>query len=247
MLGLGLPLPEVESFVHGTTLGLNAILTRKGARTGIITNEGFRDILEIARGVVPFAEMRALTEEQQVAFKTVERVFSSGVAGYLTLFVAISVLGSANPNLLSSTRAFYAMAQDGLVPHALTRVSPRWGTPVVSIWSQAVCAFAIVVTLQGFHDVTDFVVFAGFLFYGLTVAAVYLLRRRLPDRERPYRCIGYPWTPALFIMVAIAFVAAMLRDEEKRINALYGLEIIAVGAVYYLLFLRGRAQPATTG
>lgn len=57
MMGLGLPLPEVESFVHGTTLGLNAILTRKGARTGIITNDGFRDILEIARGVVPFTEM----------------------------------------------------------------------------------------------------------------------------------------------------------------------------------------------
>jgi N-methylhydantoinase A len=57
MLGLGLPLSEVESFVHGTTLGLNAILTRKGARTGIVTNDGFRDILEIARGVVPFAEM----------------------------------------------------------------------------------------------------------------------------------------------------------------------------------------------
>jgi APA family basic amino acid/polyamine antiporter len=197
--------------------------------------------------VVPFAEMRALTEEQQVAAKTVERVFSAGVASYLTLFVAISVLGSANPNLLSSTRAFYAMAQDGLVPHALTRVSPRWGTPVVSIWSQAVCAFLIVITLQGFHDVTDFVVFAGFIFYALTVGAVYVLRKRLPDRERPYRCIGYPWTPALFIAVAIAFVAAMLRDEEKRKNALYGLEIIAAGGICYLLFLRGRARPAASG
>lgn len=184
--------------------------------------------------VVPFDEMRSLTgADTIVASMTMERVFSPRMGNYLTLLIAISVLGAANPNFLSSPRAFYAMGQDRLVPAALTKVSSRWGTPTVAIWVQAVCAVLIVVTLQGFSDVTDFVVFAGFLFYALTVAAVYRLRRTRPELARPYRCTGYPLTPLLFIVVAIAFVAAMLRDDEKRINALYGLAILASGIPYY--------------
>jgi amino acid transporter len=190
--------------------------------------------------VVPFDEMRSIPKgmDQRVPFLTVERVFSTGVANYLTLFVAISVLGSANPNLLSSPRAFYAMGQDGLVPKILTRVSPRWGTPVAAIWSQALCAILIIAVLQGFHDVTAFVVFAGFLFYGLTVAAVYRLRVTKPHLPRPYRCTGYPFTPALFIAVAVAFVAALLSDPGERANAIYGLAILASGVPAYWLLAR---------
>jgi APA family basic amino acid/polyamine antiporter len=196
---------------------------------------GYTAVNAIYLHVVPFEEMRSIAEgqDQQVPFRTVERVFSTGVANYLTLFVAISVFGSANPNFLSSPRAFYAMAQDGLVPAALTRISPRWHTPVVAIWVQAACALLIVVTLRGFSDVTDFVVFGSFLFYAMTVAAVYRLRRMRPTHERPYRCWGYPVTPALFIAVAIGFVGAMVRDEEKQKNALIGLAILASGVPYY--------------
>jgi APA family basic amino acid/polyamine antiporter len=185
---------------------------------------------------VPFAEMQAMspdTPPTQVAALTVERVLSPSLSGYLTLLIAISIFGAANPNLLSSPRAFYAMAQDGLMPRALTKVHPKWGTPVASIWVQAACGILIVVALQGFHDVTDFVVFAAFLFYAMTVAAVYRLRIVKPDAPRPYRCWGYPFTPFLFIAVSIAFVVAVLQDEGNRSNALKGLAIIAAGAVAY--------------
>jgi APA family basic amino acid/polyamine antiporter len=200
--------------------------------------------------VVPFAEMRSIApdgNDLEVARRTVSRAFSPDLAHYLTALVAISVMGSANPNLLSSPRAFYAMANDGLVPRALMAVHPRWGTPTVAIWTQAVCALAIVIAFSGasgFHDVTAYVVFAGFLFYALTVAAVYRLRRRRPDAVRTYRCSGYPWTPALFIAVAIAFVAALLLDEGERKNALYGLAIIAVGVPCYFVAGRRRAPAA---
>jgi APA family basic amino acid/polyamine antiporter len=207
---------------------------------------------------VPFDEMRSFAKEdtQRVPYLTVSRIFSENVGSYLTLLVAISVFGSANPNLLSSPRAFYAMGQDGLVPAALTRVSPRWGTPTVAIWTQAIWALLIVLVpwftpadwgLRDFDDVTSFVVFAGFLFYGLTVASVYRLRLARPDLPRTYRCTGYPWTPALFILLSVAFVVALLKDPDEIKNAEVGLGIIAAGIVYYLLFLRGRAQPATTG
>ena len=190
--------------------------------------------------VVPFAEMQALSRSDrlQVPLLAVQRIFSPEVAGYLTLLIAISVMGAANPNFLSSPRAFYAMAQDGLVPAALHRVSPRWGTPVVSIWTQAVWGVLLVVVLQSFTDITAFVVFAAFLFYALTVAGVYALRVRRPDAPRTYRCTGYPVTPALFIVVSIAFVAALLWDPSERTNALYGLAILATGVPYYWWWTR---------
>jgi APA family basic amino acid/polyamine antiporter len=141
------------------------------------------------------------------------------------------------------------MAQDGLVPHALTRVHPRWGTPTASIWVQAIWAVLIVVVpavtpagwgLRDFDDVTAFVVFAGFLFYGLTVAAVYRLRVTRPDLDRPYRCTGYPVTPMLFIIVSVAFVVALLWDPGERQNALIGLGVLASGVPYYAWCRRRR-------
>jgi APA family basic amino acid/polyamine antiporter len=185
--------------------------------------------------VVPFEEMRSLPKDanQQVPYLAVARIFSPQAADYLTLLVAVSVMGSANPNFLSSPRAFYAMARDGLVPKALNHVSERWGTPVVSIWVQAVWAVLLVFILQSFKDITAFVVFAGFLFYAMTVAGLYRLRRLRPEVERPYRCSGYPVTPALFIAVSVLFVAVLLWDPSERKNALYGLGILATGIPYY--------------
>lgn len=191
--------------------------------------------------VVPFEEMLAMgkeTPDTHVAMLTVSRIFSPEIGGYLTLFMAISIFGAANPNMLSSPRAFYAMGQDGLAPKALTKISKRWGTPVVSIWVQALVGILLVLWLQGFHDVTAFVVFAAFLFYALTVAAVYRLRVLRPDADRPYRCTGYPFTPALFIVVAIGFIVAVLQDPDEVQNALIGLAIVGAGVPYYIWWRR---------
>ena len=101
---------------------------------------------------------------------------------------------------------------------------------------------ALVLTLRVFGDVTDFVVFASFLFYAMTVAAVYRLRRSRPDAHRPYRCTGYPVLPMLFIVVSMVFVVAMLRDEAGQKNALKGLAIIAAGVPWYLIVHRKRVM-----
>jgi APA family basic amino acid/polyamine antiporter len=193
---------------------------------------------------VPFAEMQAMhgVSDTHVATLTVSRLFSPQLAAYLTLLIAISIFGAANPNMLSSPRAFYAMGVDGLMPSGLQRVSPRWGTPTVSIWTQAAVGVALVLALQTFGDTTDFVVFAAFLFYALTVGAVYRLRRSRPDVPRPYRCTGYPVTPALFITVAVLFVVAMVRDEQKQANALKGLAIIAAGVPWYWWWTRRQGR-----
>ncbi len=197
--------------------------------------------------VVPFGEMQAMpagTPSTHVAGLTVARVFSPQLANYLTLLIAISIFGAANPNMLSSPRAFYAMSRDGLVPAPLQRISPRWGTPTVSIWVQAAVGIALVLLLKKFGDTTAFVVFAAFLFYAMTVGAVYRLRRARPGAQRPYRCWGYPVTPALFIAVAIGFVAAVLTDPVEQKNALTGLAIVAAGVPYYWWWTSRQARAA---
>ena len=191
---------------------------------------------------VPFQEMRGLPlgANQQVPYLTVARIFSPQVANYLTLLVAISILGAANPNMLSSTRAFYAMGEDGLVPNALNWIHPKYGTPTIAIWTQAIWAVFIVLYLEKFHDITAFVVFDSFMFYCLTVAAIYRLRFTRPNHDRPYRCGGYPVTPALFILVSIGFIATLLLNPDERRHALVGLAILAAGIPYYYLMLRIR-------
>lgn len=184
---------------------------------------------------VPFAEMRSLPAgaNQQVPYLTIARIFSPQMADYLSLLVALSIMGAANPNILCSTRAFYAMGEDGLAPRALNWIHPKYGTPTVAIWSQAIWAVGLVWYMQSFNDITAFVVFDSFVFYALTVAAVYKLRHARPDLPRPYRCGGYPYTPAIFILVSLGFIGALLVNPDERHHALMGMLILAAGIPYY--------------
>jgi APA family basic amino acid/polyamine antiporter len=183
--------------------------------------------------VVPLDEMRVMSSEPEVPKTVIARAFGVGAGDWLAILICMSTLGAANPNLLSSPRCFYAMARDGVAFPALMRVHAVYGTPTVAIWAQALWSVALVIVLKTFRDITEYVVFASLIFYGLAVAAVYLLRRRRPDAPRPYRCFGYPLTPAIFI-AAVAFVDLYtLVDPRMRINALYGLGILVLGAVVY--------------
>ena len=149
--------------------------------------------------VVPLDEMRAMSSEPEVPKTVIGRAFGVGAGDWLAILICMSTLGAANPNLLSSPRCFYAMARDGMAFPALMRVHAVYGTPTVAIWAQALWSVALVIVLKTFRDITEYVVFASLIFYGLAVGAIYLLRRRRPEAPRPYRCFGYPLTPALFI------------------------------------------------
>ncbi len=186
--------------------------------------------------IVPLEEMRTLSPNVEVPKTAVTRIFGPEAGLALAVLICLSVFGSANPNLLSSPRAFMAMAQDGLMPRMFTQVHPRWRTPTSSIWFQAIWATGLVVVLKTFRDITDYVVFASLIFYGLTVAAVYILRHRRPDVPRPYRCWGYPITPLLFIAVVVFVDVRTLMAEDSRRNALIGLGILLAGLPVYFAF-----------
>lgn len=191
--------------------------------------------------MVPIGEMRTLASDIAVPRTAVERIFGTGAANGLSFLICLSILGSTNPCLLSTTRAFYAMAKDGVVMRAFMRIHPVHRTPVTAIWAQALWSIALIGVLETFRDITEYVIFAALIFYGLTVASVYRLRRSAPNHPRPYRCWGYPVTPALFIAVVVFVDVWTLRTPDSRNNALMGLLILAVGAVVYLVVQRARS------
>jgi basic amino acid/polyamine antiporter, APA family len=183
--------------------------------------------------VVPLDEMRAMSSDPEVPTTVIARAFGAGAGGWLAILICVSVLGAANSSFLSNPRCFYAMACDGMTFPSMMQVHGTYGTPTVAIWTQAAWSALLVVVLKTFRDVTEYVVFASLIFYGLAVAAIYVLRRRRPTAPRPYRCAGYPVTPAIFIAAVVFVDAYTLADPRMRVNALLGLGILAVGAIVY--------------
>lgn len=215
----------------------------RGLAIGILVLVAVYILVNVAYlNVIPLEDMRHLEADRDVPTLSVDRIFGDGAGAWLAALICLSVFGAANPNMLSTPRAFYAMAQDRQVPAVLMRIHPKWRTPHVAIWVQAAWAIVLVWVLGTFRDITEFVVFAALIFYALVVAGVYVLRVRMPDRERPYRCWGYPVTPALFIATVLFVDVRLLMQPEDQANALRGLAIVAAGAIVYWVRSAGRGS-----
>ncbi len=151
------------------------------------------------------------------------------------LFSAVGVL---NGSILTNARVPYAMARDGLFFRRFAALHARTAVPVAAIAGQAVWASVLAVS-GTFDQLTNCVVFAGWMFYALTTSAVFILRRKMPDAPRPYRTLGYPFLPALFIIVALALLWNTL--TAARLESLVGLVLIALGLPVYF-WLRREAR-----
>jgi APA family basic amino acid/polyamine antiporter len=155
--------------------------------------------------------------------------------------VVVSTFGALSSAILATARLAYAMARDGVLFPALAYVHPRYLTPVTSLVALAVWAAAI--ALSGtFGQLLTFSIFMMILGYIASVGALFVLRRKLPDHPRPYRCIGYPFVPALYLLVAGAWVINTLVSLPRE--SLSGLAIAAVGVPFYLYWSRDRRRPA---
>jgi APA family basic amino acid/polyamine antiporter len=195
---------------------------------------------------------------------TVAVGFSRQLFGPLGVAVAAamvltSAFGALNGNLLVGPRLLFAMGLDGLAPRPLQRLHPNWRTPVLATavlagWAVLlVVGVAAVLTVQSllgwklvkagtssFDALTDFAMFGAIIFETLAVATVFVFRWRRPDAERPYRCIGYPVVPGLYVGV-MALVAVYYVVGDKLPIALVGLAFMAVGtAVYGVMWRLGR-------
>lgn len=187
---------------------------------------------------LPMGEIAA---HETVAQAAAVSMFSGRVAPWLSLMVALSCFGAIGPCLMTGARVYYAMAEDGVFFRSLARVHPRWHTPAVSLVLQAV--WASILALSGRYDqLFTYVMFMMVLSYVLTVAGLFILRRKKPEAHRPYRCTGYPVLPALYVILGGLW--AINAALEKQKETLWGAAIVLAGVPFYLYWKRQRTSQA---
>jgi APA family basic amino acid/polyamine antiporter len=180
--------------------------------------------------VLPLESIQRAPEDR-VATAVAAGIFGPVAVRLMAAAIMISTFGCANGLILAGARVYYAMALDRLFFKPVARLDPVRHAPVVSLAIQ--CVWACVLTLSGtYSDLLDYVIFAVLLFYILTIAGVFALRRTRPGMERPYRAIGYPMLPAAYILMASLIEVLLLLYKPSYTWP--GLIIVLLGIpVYY--------------
>lgn len=179
--------------------------------------------------------MSGIAESATVAQSAAVAMFYPAAGRWLALLIAVSCFGAMASCILSGARVYYAMAEDGVFFHALARVHPRWHTPVWSLVLQGI--WAAVLALSGtYNDLFSYVIFMMVVSYVMSVAALFVLRRKLPEAPRPYRCAGYPWLPGLYLVLGTAWAINTLVERPK--DALAGIGIVLIGVPFYFYWRR---------
>jgi APA family basic amino acid/polyamine antiporter len=178
-----------------------------------------------------------------IAADTMGALFGRIGVSFVSVVVMISTFGSLMGSMLASPRIFFAMADDNLLFEPIARVHPRWKTPYMAIALACVLGVAMVMT-QTFEQLTDTFVLAMWPFYALSVAAIYTLRKSQPQLSRPYKVVGYPVVPAVFIAAAIYLVINALLTQPLWTSITFGVVLLGL-PVYYLWFANRRPEPSS--
>ncbi len=160
-------------------------------------------------------------------------ILGNNAESIMAAAIMISTFGCVNGLILAGPRVYYAMAKDGLFFRPVAKLDPKTLTPRVSLWAQ--CLWASLLTLTGkYGDLLDYVIFSVLLFYILTIIGIFVLRRRHPEWPRPYRALGYPILPAIYV-VAAGFIEVLLLLEKPNYTW-PGLALVALGIPVYFLW-----------
>jgi basic amino acid/polyamine antiporter, APA family len=172
-------------------------------------------------------------EDDRVAVAVGTILFGSLGAKLVIVAVLVSTFGCLNGLILGGARVCYAMARDGLFLRGCANLHPRTGTPATALVYQGV--LSILLTFTGsYSGLLTYTMFASVLFIGLTVAAVYRLRFTQPDVPRPYRCWGYPVTPALYLVMCLAFLVYVIQGAPLASGM--GVLLILSGVPFYAIW-----------
>ncbi|WP_184549558.1 APC family permease [Mucilaginibacter sp. FT3.2] len=173
----------------------------------------------------------SVADKDRVAVAASHVIFGNIGTYIIAVMIMISTFGCNNGLILSGARVYYTMAKDGVF-FKRTGTLNKFGVPEFGLWIQALVAS--ILCLSGrYGDLLDMISFVVVVFYVLTILGIFILRAKRPNAERPYKAIGYPVLPALYIIMGIAF--CVLLFAYKRDFALYGLLIVLIGIpIYYI-------------
>jgi APA family basic amino acid/polyamine antiporter len=175
--------------------------------------------------------LNEIAQHETIAHAAATALFSSRAAVWLSLTIAVSCFGAAATCTLSGARVYLAMAQDGAFFKRMAVIHPKWRTPAFSLIGQSV--WAALLTLSGRYDeLYTYVMFGMVLSYTLTVIGLFILRWKRPEIPRPYRCAGYPWLPAIYILVGAAWTLNTIITRPTQ--AFWGTAIVLFGVPGYL-------------
>ena len=168
--------------------------------------------------------------------------------GLIALLVILSTFGTTNANILATARVTYAMGEENKLFAWAGKPQPRYNTPGNALWLNA--GWSIILVMSGSFDMlTDMLIFVSWFFYGSSALGVFILRKKMTEAERPYKVIGYPVVPMLFVLFTTFFLVVTLYTDIKNyfdgtaeiINSVFGIVITCVGIpIYFLSNKRGR-------
>jgi APA family basic amino acid/polyamine antiporter len=187
--------------------------------------------------VLPLQEI-AFPPSDRLATTAANRIFGASGTMIIAILIMVSTFGCINGLVLAGARVYYTMAKDGLFFPKAGRLNDN-AVPEWALWAQ--CLVACILCLSGgYGNLLDMISFVVVIFYVLTIVGIFILRKRKPDMERPYRAFGYPVLPALYVVMGIAFCILLL--IFKTTYAAWGLAIALAGIPLYHLAKRNRAD-----
>nr|WP_199077525.1 amino acid permease [Pedobacter sp. ASV19] len=187
--------------------------------------------------VLPLSEI-ASAEKDRVGLVASQAIFGPEGTLVIAILIMIATFGCNNGLILAGARVYYSMAKDGLFFTRASRLN-KHAVPAFALWIQ--CAMASVLCLSGkYGDLLDMITFIAVLFYVLTIVGIYILRIKRPDAERPYKAIGYPFLPALYILLGVAFCVLLIIYKPGFTWPGLFIALIGVPLFYINEFLKKR-------
>jgi APA family basic amino acid/polyamine antiporter len=183
--------------------------------------------------------LKEIATHETIAHAAAAALFSPSAAVWLSLMIAISCFSAAATCTLSGARVYLAMAQDGVFFKRMALIHPQWRTPAFSLIGQGIWAAAL--TLSGRYDqLYTYVIYGMVLSYTLTVIGMFRLRSKRPEIPRPYRCTGYPWLPAIYVLIGTAWTLNTIITRPTQ--AFWGTAIVLIGVPGYLYWKRSNRK-----
>ena len=211
----------------------------------VLANLAYLNVLPLhgaADGADVMARGIQYATQDRVGTAAAEVIFGSAGQSIMAIAILVSTFGCNNGLILAGARVYYAMAADGLFFARASRLSstqvPSAALIAQALWTSVLCLTGTYLQLLGY------VVFAALLFYALTTIGLFVLRRTQPDVARPYRAVGYPVLPALYIAAASAICVSLLIADKTRAQAFSGLVLVLIGIPVFYWWRRPAAMAA---
>ena len=225
-----------RALIYGTGLVSILYILANVSYLNVLPMHGVKDGATVMQRGIEFAT------QDRVASAVAETIFGPVGASIMAVAILISTFGCNNGLILSGARVYYAMAKDGLFFRKAGTLNwnsvPAAALVAQSIWTSLLC-------LTGtYGQLLNYVIFAALIFYALTTVGLFRLRQLRPDAERPYKVVGYPVLPALYIILASAIAVILLIANQTRAQAISGLVIVLLGVPVYFIWRKVESAPA---